>query len=100
MCDRLYLIDRAIVKAGAEITSPTREALIKRVLIALFAGGDGNGKAGKGIGSAEDGEKYSTIASIHVEMAICFTKKLQHSINRGPLICVNANSHSKSILEK
>ena len=33
---------------GAQITSPTRQAAIKRALIGLFAGGDGDGKNGKG----------------------------------------------------
>jgi [protein-PII] uridylyltransferase len=33
---------------GAQITSPTRQAAIKRALIGLFAGGDGDGKPGKG----------------------------------------------------
>jgi len=33
---------------GAQITSPTRQAAIKRALIALFAVGDGEGKAAKG----------------------------------------------------
>jgi len=32
---------------GAQITSPTRQAAIKRALIALFAAPEGNGKAGK-----------------------------------------------------
>jgi [protein-PII] uridylyltransferase len=32
---------------GAQITSPTRQAAIKRALIALFATGDGDGKAAK-----------------------------------------------------
>jgi [protein-PII] uridylyltransferase len=33
---------------GAQITSPTRQAAIKRALIGLFAAGDGDGKQGKG----------------------------------------------------
>jgi [protein-PII] uridylyltransferase len=33
---------------GAQITSPTRQAAIKRALIALFAGGDADAKTGKG----------------------------------------------------
>ena len=33
---------------GAQITSPTRQAAIKRALIALFAAGETNGKPGKG----------------------------------------------------
>jgi [protein-PII] uridylyltransferase len=32
---------------GAQITSPTRQAAIKRALIGLFAGGNGDGKNGK-----------------------------------------------------
>ncbi len=32
---------------GAQITSPTRQAAVKRALIALFKKGDGNGKAAK-----------------------------------------------------
>jgi hypothetical protein len=32
---------------GAQITSPTRQAAIKRALIALFAVPEGNGTAGK-----------------------------------------------------
>ena len=37
---------------GAQITSPTRQAAIKRALIGLFATGDADSKQGKGAASA------------------------------------------------
>src|SRR6185295_12214105 len=37
---------------GAQITSPTRQAAIKRALVALLAGGEKDGKSGKSAASA------------------------------------------------
>jgi len=42
---------------GAQITSPTRQAAIKRALIGLFTTGDTNSKQGKGTAQARQGHR-------------------------------------------